>query len=84
MKRYISASESRDDEIIIRNVPEYAKQCNYIVARGDDDPSTYWFWAAFEKLAKAVQSAEGCGGQVFYIGDSDVLLEYARGVRGNI
>lgn len=82
MKKYISASSGRDDEIIIKNVPEYARQYNYIVARSDEDIyGTYWFWGAFEKLAEAVQSAEGCGGQVFYTGDGDVMLEYAQGLR---
>ena len=39
----------------INNLPEYAKDCKYIVARIDGNDA--WFWGAYEDSEKAYQSA---------------------------
>lgn len=46
----------------INNLPEYAKDCKYIVVRLVDDE--VWFWGAYEDLAKAYQSASEINGIV--------------------
>ena len=46
----------------INNLPEYAKDCKYIVVRLVDNE--VWFWGAYEDLAKAYQSASEINGIV--------------------
>jgi len=46
----------------INNLPEYAKDCKYIVARLVDNE--VWFWGAYEDLEKAFQSANEVSGIV--------------------
>lgn len=46
----------------INNLPEYAKNCRYIVVRLNGDDA--WFWGAYEDLAKAYQSANEINGIV--------------------
>lgn len=46
----------------INNLPEYAKDCKYIVVRLVDNE--VWFWGAYEDLEKAYQSASEINGIV--------------------
>ena len=48
---------------VIYNVPTYAQDRAYIVARYVDDE--YWFWGAYSDQAEADQVAQDIGGTVF-------------------
>lgn len=50
----------------VNNVPPYADNYNYIVARYDAKSDSLWFWGAFDNEAKAKDVAEEIGGQVIY------------------
>ena len=50
----------------VNNVPAYAANYNYIVARYDSKSDSLWFWGAFDNEAKAKDVAEEIGGQVIY------------------
>lgn len=55
----------------INNLPEYAKDCKYIVARFVDNE--VWFWGAYEDLAKAYQSASEINGIVVLKGKESFM-----------
>lgn len=50
--------------MIINNIPEYAKNYTYIVARDVDD-NELWFYGAYNDGVKAQQIADEIHGQVY-------------------
>lgn len=50
--------------MVINNIPDYAKNYTYLVAR-DDDKSELWFWGAYNDLMKAQDAAKEIKGQVY-------------------
>lgn len=61
--------EGRDQGIngyLVHNVPEYADQYNYIVARYIPDKDELWFWGAWKDEKPALAAAKDIDGQVIY------------------
>ena len=46
----------------VKNLPEYANEYKYIVARQID--GDLWFWGAWNNMKKAINAAEEIGGKV--------------------
>lgn len=54
----------------INNVPDYAYDYNYVVARECEDE--FWFWGAFDDFKKALTVAQEIGGEVFSKGCCEI------------
>lgn len=51
--------------MIINNIPEYAKNYTYIVARDVDADNELWFYGAYNDGVKAQQVADEIHGHVY-------------------
>lgn len=61
--------EGRDQGIngyLVHNVPEYADQYNYIVAKYIPVIAELWFWGAWKDEQPALEAAKDIDGQVIY------------------
>lgn len=54
----------RDNDLQIQNIPAYAADYEFIVARQDNNK--FWFWGAWTDGWKADQVAHEVGGVVFH------------------
>ncbi len=50
--------------MVINNIPDYARNYTYLVAR-DDDKGELWFYGAYNDGVKAQQVADEIHGQVY-------------------
>ena len=56
--------KKEDKKMKINNIPEYAKEYRFIVARKDTDDNSLWFWGAWNNRNKANEVAIEIGGEV--------------------
>ena len=58
--------------ICVNNVPSYAEQAEFIVARTDKDNGTAWFYGAYEKVEEAFNVANKIGGFYFHNNNGEI------------